>query len=509
MRLVNVALLGLCITSPALAQQQPLSAIDWLDELVAVPIAQPGGGINEPNVTDTAAAPKVDVLPLESASADAVGLLAPSTTGLPLTLWSASTTKDLIAALAGIAPDPLPALQALYYTLLLAEADAPGDAGQSTRFLLARTQALQALGAVDPANALLDRAGAQTRDLFDAWFDLALLTGDEDRPCQVLRASPGLSASYANRIFCIARAGDWATAALTYETATGLDALSDIEAELLGLYLDPELIEDGALPRAPKSMSPLVFRLFEAAGNPYPTNRLPRAYAMSDLRGNASWRTEIEAAERLTRTGALPPNRLLGLYTDRKAAASGGVWDRVSAVQDVDAALRDGDAAAMEQALPRAWRLLKNRGLSVAFSQLYAEPLRAADLSPKLQSIAFDINLLSEDYETAISVLDTPTAEQSFLASVAGGAPDLSLARTGQQHAIVRGFSTQGPARDHRALVRNGKIGEAILAAAGQLDRAREGNLADLSDGLKTLRALGLEDTARRAALQILILGPS
>ena len=46
------------------------------------------------------------------------------------------------------------------------------------------------------------------------------------------------------------------------------------------------------------------------------------------------------------------------------------------------------------------------------------------------------------------------------------------------------------------------------------LDRVPEGtlvvdDLADLSDGLKTLRALGLEDTARRAALQILILGPS
>ena len=211
----------------------------------------------------------------------------------------------------------------------------------------------------------------------------------------------------------------------------------------------------------------------------------------------------------MTRTSALQPNRLLGLYTQRTAAASGGVWDRVSRVQAFDAALRNRDIEKLETALPQAWRALGKRGLSVGFAQLYAADLRSLDLTPALQDLAFEIVLLSEDYAQARQILTEPSPRQAFLASVAQGKPDIALARTGQEHAIARGFQGRGPARDHGALIRNGKIGEAILAASAQLDRAREGNLADLTDALKTLRALDLEDTARRAALQILILGMS
>ncbi|MEO3414793.1 hypothetical protein AAFO92_09070 [Roseovarius sp. CAU 1744] len=505
MKPVKSALLGSIIATSAFAQQQPLSAIDWLDELVAVPVAQPA----EPGVTDTAATPDVDVIPLDTASADAVGLLPASTTGLPVTLWSASATADLTDALNRIAPDPLPALQALYYTLLLAEADAPGDAGTQTRFLRARVRSLMSFGAVDAARALLERAGPQTPELFDQWLDLALLTGDEDEACKALRRMPALSPSYAARIYCTARTGNWPTAALIYETAVGLDALPETDAALLGLYLDPEMIEVIALPTPPREMSPLTFRLYEAAGSPFPTARLPRAFAMADLRNTSGWRTEIEAAERLVRTGALPANRLLGLYTDRKPAASGGVWERVRAVQALERALSDKAPDAIAKALPQTWKLMHERGLAIAFAQLFAGPLRKQDLHGDAQELSFAISLLSEDYEQAENLLDDPDRRQGFLIGVASGTPDIAAARTGHEQAIARGFATAAPARDHEHLIRAGKIGVAILVATNQLDRARRGNPRDLAGALSTLRSLGLEDTARRAALQILILGGS
>ena len=57
-------------------------------------------------------------------------------------------------------------------------------------------------------------------------------------------------------------------------------------------------------------MTPLLFRLHEAIGEPLPTGNLPRSYAVADLRDLAGWKPQLEAAERLAVTGALPANRL-------------------------------------------------------------------------------------------------------------------------------------------------------------------------------------------------------
>ena len=486
------------------AQQSPLSAIDWLDELAATPIAQPMP--QEPAVTDTATTPDVAVMPLGSANSDAVGLLPSTTTGLPASIWINSKTTDVIREISWIADDPLPALQALYYTVLLAEADAPADVGNDSSFLKARLAALTDFGAVDPARALVERAGADTPELFDDWLDLSLLAGTEDDACKALRDKPDLSRSYSARIYCTARAGDWPTAALVYDTAVGLDALNATDTTLLALFLDPEAIDETPLPQAPSNMPPLTFRLFEAAGAPYPTTRLPRAFAMADLRETAGWRAEIEAAERLTRTGALPANRLLGLYTDGKPAASGGVWDRVRAVQAFDTALQRKDTEAVARTLPPAWRAMKNRGLGTAFAQLFASKLRDLDLPNPVRRIAFTIILLSDEYETAGTLLKEPDITQKFLIDLASGAPNRTDATTRHEQAIALGFSSIQPTGELAQLIEAGKIGQAILAATNQLDRARDGNMSDLTGALAALRSLGLEDTARRAALQILLL---
>ena len=84
------------------------------------------------------------------------------------------------------------------------------------------------LGAADPVQSLVQLAGpTDSRARFQRWFDATLLTGDEDRSCTALIAQPHLSQDYAAQIFCKARRGDWASAALTLEAAHALQVLPD------------------------------------------------------------------------------------------------------------------------------------------------------------------------------------------------------------------------------------------------------------------------------------------
>lgn len=499
-------LLCLCL-APAASAQQPLSAIDWLDRHSTVPLAEPRlPDLNEPPVTDTATTPEVEVTALGEVRADAVGLLPTATTGLPRTIWSASSETALRSLLSKLEAHPLPAIQALYYTLLLAEADPPHDASADAAFLRARVHALVGYGAVEPARALLERAGPRNPALFDTWLSLTLLSGDEDQPCAMLRATPQLSADFGARVYCTARAGDWDTAALTYDTATALGALKGAEADLLAQYLDPELIETLAIPEAPALPSPLVFRLFEAAGAPLSTRRLPVAFALADLRGTAGWKTELEAAERLARTGALPASRFLGLFTERQPAASGGIWDRVSALQDFDRALFRQSVDDVRKTLPAAWDAAVSQGLQVPFAQIFSDKLQALELTGATKTLAFEIALLSSDYEVAATGHQPENARERLLVGIARGAPSAEDANTAREKAIVAGLTARGAAEDDLALLNEGKLGEAILRAAERVERGAGGASTALTDGLATLRAVGLQDAARRAALQLLLL---
>ena len=491
----------------ACAAQQPLSAIDWLEEASTAAVTTPRLTPSlEAPVTDGVNTPRVAVTALDAPRADAVGLLPSRTTGLPKTLWQGSTTRDILRLFGHFSAEPLPAIQALHYTLLLAEADAPDDADADAQFLLARIKALRRAGAIEPALALIERADPATKALFDQWFDLALFTGQEDTPCADLSRQPWLSTEFEARIFCTARTGDWQTAALIYHSADTLGALSDTNSTLLALFLDPEMIDETEPPRVPKTLTPLQFRLFEAIGTPLPTHNLARAFAMADLRGTSGWKAEVEAAERLARTGALPAARLLGLYTDRKPAASGGVWDRIKAIQTLDKALNRADPGAIADALPEAWSAAQSQRLEVPFAELFADRLAAVPLPDEIASLAFEIALLSERYESVAQVFAPTNQQQRFLTGLAVGAPAMQEASTTLEQAIAVGFAQTEAAPAHQALLDRGQLGEAILMASNKLDRASASGRDGVGDAIATLRAVGLEDTARRAALQMLLL---
>ncbi len=55
-------------------------------------------------------------------------------------------------------------------------------------------------------------------------------------------------------------------------------------------------------------------------------------------------------------------------------------------------------------------------------------------------------------------------------------------------------------------MLARGQLGESLLSAMELMDDGAAGNLGALTEALATFRAVGLEDTARRAALQVALL---
>ena len=511
MRRSKISALIIACAPGLTSAEEPLTAIDWLQEPAPVTVAQPwieplyrpGAGATD---QDGASVPGVDVTPLAAAQPDAVGLLPSTSTGLPLSLWQASTTEDVIGRIDRLPNATLPALQALIYTVLLAEADPPSDTEATAAFLHARVDALQAYGAVDAALALVERAGPQTPLLFDDWLDLSLLRGTEQSVCEVLAQNPTLTDDLGARVFCLVRTGDWPTAALIFDTGRTLNQLDPANIEQLALFLDPEFGSTGLDLPPPRSVTPLLFRLYEANGAPLPTRSLRLEFAAADLRGTNGWRSEIEAAERLARTGALPANRLLGLYTARRPAASGGIWDRVEHLQVFDRAMIAGDETRIAQSLPIVWEDMLDAGLGVMFATLYGDRLARLSL-PGLDQTVHGISLLSQSYARHTGKVQSRSAQ--FLDGVALGSPDVNLAVTPTEMAIARAFEQTLPARRYAGALSQGKLGEVILDVIIDLDRAVSGRSAQIEGTLATLRFVGLEDVARQAALQILLLPPS
>jgi len=505
----------------------PLSAIDWLSQPqtrasaetapppapAAAPTiaATPKPALHEPPAIKGSALPAdVAVSVLGGPSPDAVGLLTPAQTGFPAALWGLGLTDEAAAALTRADPVGLPALQNLLLTLILAEAQPPADAGNNGRLLMARIDKLLALGALEQAQALLDAAlPARTSELFRRSFDVALLTGEEDRACAALTLAPELAPTLPTRVFCVAREGDWAAAALTLRTAQALGHISDDEDALLSRFLDPDLYEDEPVPVPPKPVTPLIWKLYEAIGEPIPTTMLPLAFAHADLSDHAGWKAQVEAAERLARAGAISANLLLGIFTLREPAASGGIWDRVDAFQRFESALTQGDVTAVEQRLPLAAARMADAELEVPFATLFADALSQMPLRGDAARIAYEMGLLSPDYAR---LSKSPLAPQDlrghFLAGLARGsvlglpAPD-SMAR-----AIAPAFNgaVVELSDEAKLLLTQKRIGEAVLLAMARIETGLHGELAKMTEGLALLRALGLHDTARRTALELMLL---
>lgn len=501
-RLVIIGIAGI-LGSSALAQS-PLSAIDWLSDSVQKPLVIAPTGDND--VADSAAVDEIIVTPLDKPTLDSVGLLPVSVTGFPRDLWAGSDTDTLIRLIGKIDARNAPAIQDLLYTILLAELNPPLTATPGNALFLARVDELLDMGALDQAKALLERAGPETSALFRRWFDVSLLTGTENKACAALKEKADIAPTFQTRIFCLARNGDWNAAALTLETAKALGYLSDEEDALMARFLDPLLFEGlPALP-LPEQPTPLIYQMHEAIGEPIASASLPMAFAHADLRPVSGWKAQIEAAERLARSGAIDENLLLGIYTERLPAASGGLWDRVESLQKFDIALRARNPNALAKTLPIAWEQMQQIGLQTSFARMVDDKLAGLPLDDEIAALVYRIGLLSPHYEEIAQGYTPLTEEDAFVQSVAIGEPVDPPAGDVKAQAIADGFGQLDLPSEYAVLIRENRIGEAILRAADQYTNGKTGDPDDVSQAVALFRLVGLEDTARRAALEYLLL---
>ncbi|MCT4609729.1 MAG: hypothetical protein N4A70_11040 [Pelagimonas sp.] len=455
-------------------------------------------------VAKSALTPSVESHALGAPQAGGAGLLPPTTTGLPATLWQSSdpeTVHDLIRAV----DMPVPAMRVLMRSLMLAEAAPPLGTTDGIDHLTTRLDWLMSQGAVEEALALLEIAGTDDPRLFSRWADLNLLLGRSEPVC--LSAQPGLNRDLALRVFCTARGGDWTQAALILRSADALGELPPRKVDLLARFLDHTLNEDTPSLLPPVRPTPLEFRLFEALGEPLPTAPLPLAFSVLDLSGDNGWRAQIEAAERLARVGSLPANRILGLYSLRKAAASGGVWDRVQALQKFETALQRGAPDQIGRRLMQLWPQMASARLLPQLSELYAKDLADFQLKGRADRVARLMRFLSPSYEELSLTNAGKSADFQFLTAIARGQRPEAVPNTlPHAEAIAQAFDAAPMPDILRAQIDQGRLGEVILRGMSLFASGAEGNGQDLVDALATFRALGLEDTARQAALQLAIL---
>ena len=142
----------------------------------------------------------------------------------------------------------------------------------------------------------------------------------------------------------------------------------------------------------------------------------------------------------------------------------------------------------------------------VGFARLYGRDLSSLPLQGETARLAFLIGLLSQD-SIQIATMRQPLDEtEVFLRQLALGDLSGTRGQTLRTAAIAAGFDGAAPPDALATLLTEGKSGEALLRGIRLLAEGSIGDPSLVTQGLRLLRAMGLEADARRIALQYLIL---
>ena len=450
--------------------------------------------------------PEIDVTKLDDVKRSSVGLLPPTVTGLPTTLWKESQADDLVGLLHNLGSPSSPAVQKLLFQMLLAEAEAPLTTDGGEEFLSERVSILIESGAVDPAIALLERASPLPPKLVPKLFDASLLGSQYEPACkQVL----DLGANYQNdagRIYCHALEGDWLTASLIYNTSKALDSTDTSTLLLLGEFLELEEPAEKFFPLNEIALSPLDFRLYETLGYHILRENLGNAFLFGDLSGDNGWYAQLVAAERLAENGVIDANRFLGIFTAYDPPSSNGIWERVRAIQYLDKALSlSYSTREVELALNNAWQLFQYSPNSSIFAEVFTPRLLDIELTTSSEIMAIKIGMLSSSYDVIISNSLAINALEPIVFAFTNHKAQFTKPKTILEKTLLDAFYRPRVPSYARLQLADGKLGEVILNALIQLERGIAGDMQDLYESISTLRHVGLERVSQRTALWLIL----
>ena len=190
----------------------------------------------------------------------------------------------------------------------------------------------------------------------------------------------------------------------------------------------------------------------------------------------------------------------MGIYTKYNTSVSGGVWERVDAVKSLDTALELNEN--FEEILQNALVVFAKADQLSLFAKLFARRIYEQSFSPKSKKIAADLLLLTNNFELTEYYW---RSEDIRFGLVSGDFSNVK-AKNETENIILKVFTDPKMPFLVEQKLNQGKLGEVILNALLQFETGIQGDLKDLSESLSTLNLIGLNNTARRAALTHLVL---
>lgn len=444
-------------------------------------------------------ADEIIVTPLADISSNAVGLVSASNAGLPPNFWADTSAALISQLIQSQNHHKIPEARAFLNRLIVTELIPPRQDGTNVDMILARIDWLMANGAVDAADALMTKAGVRHPDMFKRWFDAKLMLDHPQQACQPLKTNPSLGTDLATKVYCLAQNADWFSAELTLVSGRNLGAIDADMADLLSIFLEPELMEETKARPVKNAADPLEFAIREALALPRPTSGITLAQAHIDLDDAAGWLAQLRAGEDLARVGAIPAQYLQALYTrNAKASASGGVWERVKAGAKLNRAIADGDPKATCTALRAAWHEMRSAQLLHVFSALYATPLASMELPNECHELQTNTVLLHPNYGTLLFDIMELIPETDILRSIASENFETAKSQSEIETAIIDAF-----AQERITLI---NPAQTILSALKDIKTGIESDPRRIHHAIATLLDAGFTAEAQRMALQFVIL---